>query len=113
MNESKIDQLNREKASFKKQVTIAKAIRNLQSNPDYQLVIDQAFMVDECARYARISGLVTRDDTERADALLKAQAAGHFAEWLSGQLKLGSMAEESLHGLEQIEHEILAESHKA
>lgn len=105
-----VDKIKREKTSYKRQIEIAKAMRRLQANPDYLFVFEEVFFVEECARNARISGLITQDPEVRQDALMKAQAAGHLAEWISARIKLGMNAEESLRILEETEHEIISES---
>lgn len=97
-----------EKKSLKESIAIRDAVLRLNKNRDFIAVIEKAFMVDDCARYARISGLSSRTEEEREDALNKSQAAGHLGEYLHMKVMLGNAAEGSLKSLIESEAEFVA-----
>ena len=100
------DQLKDGKALIERRDTIVR----LSKNADFRSVILDAFFVEECARYARESGDPALTETQRADALAMAQAAGHLKRFLNVQIQLGNQAESQLFALEQaIEEERVLE----
>ena len=107
-----LDKIKQEKISFKESIKIRDAVLRLEKNKDFQLIIEKVFMVDECARNARVSGSFTLSEESRADALSKAQAAGHLAEFLVSRVQLGNLAEKSLQDLEESELELINETNK-
>lgn len=109
MKETELDKIKRERKSFKAQVEIKEAVLRLYKNKDYALVIDKLFMLEDCARYAKLSGSFTQDDEVRSDSLAKSQAAGHLQEYLNAKIMLGSNAENSLAALDELEQELLSE----
>ena len=96
-----------EKKNCRERMAVRDSILKLQKNKDFQKVIEQGFMLDDCARYARNSGLVTLSKEEREDSLAKAQAAGHFKEYLHAKIMMGNAAEQTLVKLIEEEDHIL------
>lgn len=109
MKETQLDKIKRERTSFIEQVKIKEAVLRLYKNKDYQLVIGKLFMLEDCARYAKLSGSEAYEEGVRKDSLSKAQAAGHLQEYLNAKIMLGSNAENSLESLEELEQELLNE----
>lgn len=58
------------------------AFEKLMSNREFKSVIMETFCVTECALYAQRSGNMLLSETQRADALSIAQAAGHLKTFL-------------------------------
>lgn len=104
---SNVDRIKHEKASLKEQIQLKNSVERLMKNRDYIKVIEKAFMETDCARYARISGLNSRTEEERQDALAKSQAAGHLAEYLHTKIMMGTVAEGSLNSLNENELDIV------
>ena len=96
-----------EKKNCRERMALRDSIIKLQKNKDFQKVIEQSFMLDDCARYARNSGLVTLPGEEREDSLAKAQAAGHLKEYLHAKIMMGNAAEQTLIKLIEEEDHIL------
>ena len=65
--------------------------------------------MQECARYAQVSGDPNVDATGRADALAIAQAAGHLKRYLSVVVQMGNHAENEIVNIEQAIDEARAE----
>ena len=105
-----VDKIKEEKKNYKERIALRDSLKRLSKNRDFKLVIEQAFMEKECARYARMSGLQTISADARADALAKCQAAGHLQEFLHMTEMLGNQAEHSLRKLLDEEAEINAEA---
>lgn len=96
-----------EKKNYRERMALRDSVLKLQKNRDFQKVIEQGFMLEDCARYARNSGLVTLSKEEREDSLLKAQAAGHLKEFLHAKIMMGNNAEKNLIKLIEEEDQIL------
>lgn len=104
---TELETIKIEKESLANTIKLREAYLELLKDKNYQLVIEQAFMVDDCARYARLSGLSSNSEEVRADALSKAQAAGHLAEYLHMLNMKGMAAVNSLESLIQHEAELV------
>lgn len=104
---TELESIKIEKEELNKTIKLREAYLELIKDKNYQLVIEQAFMVDDCARYARLSGLSSNSEEVRADALSKAQAAGHLAEYLHMLNMKGITAANSLESLNQHEAELV------
>ena len=107
MNIDIAQKLEIEKKNCRERMALRDSIIKLQKNKDFQKIIEQGFMLEDCARYARNSGLVTLTKEEREDSLLKAQAAGHLKEYLHAKLMMGNNAEKTLVKLIEEEDQIL------
>ena len=113
MTQTTIDKIKAEREGHEANIALKEAVNRLQKNKDFKRVIEQAFMETECARNARISGLIySFTEVERADALAKAQAAGHLAEFLSAVINRGTAAENALRALNENEAILIAESNE-
>lgn len=110
MNIDIVQKLEIEKKNCRERMALRDSIIKLQKNKDFQKIIEQGFMLEDCARYARNSGLVTLSKEEREDSLLKAQAAGHLKEYLHAKLMMGNNAEKTLVKLIEEEDQILYDS---
>lgn len=93
------DRIQQEKESLKARIALRDSLYELQKSKAYYEVIEKAFMVEDCARYARLSGLHSASAEVRADATSKSQAAGHLQEYLEMVVNLGNAAEKSLQTL--------------
>ncbi len=72
------------------------ALLRLSENRDYKKLIREEFMRDDCARFAQQSVNPVLKPEERADALAKAQAAGHLKQYLSVIILQGNTAEATI-----------------
>lgn len=100
MSEVTVEQLERQLEDTKKQVAFGDAVLRLVNNPDYRKVIEDGFMLHECARYAQQSANPALDDRGRADALLIAQAAGALKRFLSVNIQIRNQCAGSVPDLE-------------
>lgn len=94
--ELEIEKLEDFKVKMKRYVELGDAIMRLVKNPDYRKVIEQEFMLGECARFAQESGDPALTDRERADALAMAQAAGHLKRFISQSILMANQADKSI-----------------
>lgn len=93
------EQMLTHREGLKKQIQIRDAIHRLFKNKDFRKVILEDFLVNDCARNARIS--VSGMNAEaRAKALGCAQAAGYLDEYLQVNILMGNNAERELLGLD-------------
>lgn len=60
----------------------------LIKNPLFRKVILEQFCTRDCARYVQESGDPLLSDSNRADALALAQAAGHLRRWLDISVRI-------------------------
>lgn len=67
----------------------AEDIKSLMGNRLFREVILKQFCVEHCARYVQESGDPLLSDSNRADALAMAQAAGHLRRWLDIGIRIG------------------------
>lgn len=104
---TELETIKIEKETLTNAIKLREAYLELLKDKNYQLVIEQAYMVDDCARYARLSGLSSNSAEVRADALSKAQSAGHLAEYLHMVNMKGMTAANSLESLIQHEAELV------
>lgn len=107
---TKKEMIDAERAQHKKRIKLMEHVRKLRENKDFIEVFEKEIFLNMCAQKAKVSGSVTLSEDERADALSKAQAAGHIEETLYAIEQLGMMAQQSLEALDDEEAAILAES---
>ena len=105
-----VEKLEREKKGHEETLALRDSLLRLYKNKDFKNVIEHHFMEKACARYARMSGLSTLNTDARADALSKAQAAGHLQEWMHSIEMMARQAEMSLQKIQDEEAEIRAEA---
>ena len=105
-----VEKLEREKNAHTETLALRDSLLRLYKNKDFKNVIEHHFMEKACARYARMSGLSTLNADARADALSKAQAAGHLQEWMHSIEMLAVQAEQSLQKIQAEEADIRAEA---
>lgn len=90
-----------ERKSYLKDVEFGESIQQLYKNRHFKKVFEEAFFVEECARYARMSGSTTMSEEARKDSLAKAQAAGHIKEWLHSRELMAQRAQANLIALDE------------
>lgn len=99
------------KAGLKKNVALRDAIHRLTSNRDFRKVIDQEYLVTNCARLVGQAADLSHTREEREDALDLAKGAGVLKNWLSVTIRIGDMSEQELRefeaNAEEIEQEFL------
>lgn len=100
MSEVNVEQLERQLVDTKAQVEMGNAVARLLKNPDYRKVIEDGFMLHECARYVQQSANPAIDERGRADALAIAQASGHLKRYLSVTLQIANQCENSIPDIE-------------
>lgn len=96
---SEVKQLEQQLVNNQKLKDKRDAIERLYLNPDFRSVILDGFCLKDCANYVQLSVDLALSPESRADALAKAQAAGHLQRYLHVELIKGSKAaqdEESL-----------------
>lgn len=101
--EQRIDEL-------KKAIEIRDAVMRLQDNADFRKVINENFMVKDCARFAQLSQDPVLDAPSQQDALRIAQAAGHLKRYLSIQIQMGNVADRDLIDNQNVIDELRAEA---
>lgn len=104
-----VNALEQQLEGYKNLAARRAAALRLYENADFKSVILDEFMVQECARYAQVSGDPNVDATGRADALAIAQAAGHLKRYLSVVVQMGNHAENEIANVEQAIDEARAE----
>ncbi|QEM41176.1 hypothetical protein HYP85_gp090 [Pseudomonas phage Zuri] len=87
-------------------VSLRDAVLRLQKNRDFIKVINEQFLVHECARYVHCSADPALDPASRADALAIAQAAGHLKRFLSVMVTMGNHAESQIPDIEREKDDI-------
>lgn len=103
-----VNQLELERKQYQKEIEFGEAIQQLYKNRHFRKVFEETFFVEECARYARMSGSSTIPEEARKDALAKAQSAGHIKEWLHSRELMAHRAKANLLSLdeEEIDYEV-------
>lgn len=91
-----IEQLEEQVKGQKAAIEFRNLILKLYSNREFQKVIVQGFMVEECARYVQLSCDPNIPADSRADALATAQAAGYLKRFLEVHARMGDNAENTL-----------------
>lgn len=105
-----VQKTEQEIASMERRIKIAKAIERLEANSDFQLVVVQGFLRDECIRYVDLSGDPTVSEKTRLDSLNIAQAGGHFKRFIEAQLTMGRNAEQNIGRQKDFLDELRAET---
>lgn len=77
-----------------KQVELAEAVQRLQSNPDWQLIIDKRYMDDWARTQVRNVGQYNQD--QRRGFLEQAMARGIFDDFIYGVVEDGKAAKAAL-----------------
>lgn len=106
---SEIQELEAQKESLKKQVELRDQILKLSENFEFRKVIQDGFLRDDCARNARIGGDPTLTEKQQKDAIAMALAAGHLQRYLSANIQMGNMAEETIAQIDGALEELRAE----
>lgn len=109
MSEVNVEQLERHLSDTKAQADFGAAVKRLVNNPDYRLVVEKGFLLEECARYAQQSANPALDDRQRADALLIAQAAGAFKRFIGVSIQIGNQCAEDVVNIQHAIEEARAE----
>lgn len=96
MSEVTVNQLENQREAMKHAIELRQAVQRLTANADFRKIINEQFMVQECARYAQLSADPTLPEKNQKDALALAQAAGHLKRYLSVIIQMGNAAENEL-----------------
>lgn len=99
--ERQIEALEIQLKASKDHAELGDAVLRLQKNRDFRKVINEQFMVTECARYAQISADPALSEADRANALALAQAAGHLKRFLSVMVQMSNHANSQIPEIEQ------------
>ena len=95
-----VEALERQLAGQKELIEHQKMLHRLLNNRDFKKLILDEFCTKECARYAQLSADPDLTETQRADSIATAQAAGHLRRWIQVKNLMGNSAESSLPALE-------------
>lgn len=106
---SEIQELVQEIAKAKVAAEQLVKMERLKANPDFRDLIVQGFIVDECARHARLSVDVDMSEEDRKDALGFAQAAGYLQRWIEVFCKMATTASDDIADMENTLAEMRAE----
>lgn len=80
-------------------------LRKLVNSPLFRKVILDRFCTEECARYVRMSVDMALSPESRADALAKAQAAGHLLTWITVEERMSAGVDDNIANVEAaLEH---------
>lgn len=93
---SSILELEQHRDKLKAVVELRDLAIKLSKNRDFRKLILEEFCEKECARYAQNSANPQFSDSERADSMAIAQAAGHLKRWLSVTVQMGNQAEREI-----------------
>lgn len=91
-----VQQMEKTIADIKDAIKLRDLVLRLDNNPDFKRLINDEFLVKECARYAQNSANPALGAVERADSLGIAQAAGHLKRFLSVTIQKGNHAASQL-----------------
>ena len=105
---SEISELQHQLDDAKERMERRDMAARLAQNADFKKLILEEFCVNECARYAQVSGDPMQDATARADCLAIAQAAGHLRRWLQVVHQMGSHAANNRPAIEDAIDELRA-----
>ena len=81
------------------QVKIKDAILRLYQNEDFKLVIQQEYLINNCARLAKLGASSRLNPADREFALQSAKAAGVLEDFLLYKISCGEQAEKDLEDL--------------
>ena len=98
---TEIEALKKQRADAEVLIARRDQAMRLANNPDFKSLVLKEFCVDECARYAQLSGDPARTPTERADSLAIAQSAGHLRRWLQVIGQMGAHAESQISSIDE------------
>ena len=106
---SQIQELEAQKVELKKQVELRDQILKLSANFEFRKVFHDEFFKEEAARLVRIAGDPNLDEKQRDDAMQMALATGHVQRFLSANVLMGNMAEQTIHEIDSALEELRAE----
>ena len=98
---SEVLALQKQRDDAKLLIEHAEIAVRLSNNPDFKKLILNEFCVNECARYAQSSADPALNESQRADCLAIAQAAGHLRRFLSVKIQMGNQADRQMADLDQ------------
>lgn len=104
--ERQLQALDIQLEASKVHIALRDAVLRLQKNRDFVKVINEQFLVQECARYVHCSADPALSLESRADALAIAQAAGHLKRFLSVMVTMGNHAESQIPDIEREKDDI-------
>lgn len=87
-----------EKEQLREQIEVMEAIERLYENKDFNLVILNKYLNDECAKAIKLSTYPTQNKDEH---IAKAQAAGYLEQYLTNTVIIGKKAKEDIVSLYQ------------
>lgn len=97
---SEVSALEKQRENAQEQIARRDMALRLAENPDFKKLVLQEFCVEECARYAQVSGDFAVGAEQRAAALAIAQAAGHLRRWFQVIGTMGNSAEAQMERLD-------------
>ena len=108
--QQQILELQHQRGLFAQQVRRRDDLLKLSEIPEYKRLIREDFMVTDCARFVEqsVNPAIT-DPAQRADALAKAQAAGHLKQYLSVIVLQGNHAEREIFAIDEALEELRAD----
>ena len=98
---SEVLNLQKQRDDAKEMIEQAETALRLFNNPDFKKLILNEFCINECARYAQSSADPALNESQRADCLAIAQAAGHLRRFLSVKIQMGNQADRQMFDLDQ------------
>lgn len=96
MSDVTIPQLEAQIENAKQVVAQRDQVSRLSQNPDFQKLVIEGFLKEECARFTHMSTDRNLSKDDREDALGYAQAAGYFKRWLNMLIVQGNRAAQDI-----------------
>ncbi len=93
----------------RKQMKIRDAIKRLQHNDDFKLVINEEFLVFDCARNIKLTTDTGITEAVRTASLEMARSAGYLQTWFEVQIAMGNAAEAAIEDNENFAEELRQE----
>lgn len=85
-----------QKDIYDEQIALMESIDKLYDNKDFQKVILNGYLRDECARAIKASTSCSLTKDQREDCILMAQAAGFLQQYLLNTHNQGEIAKKNL-----------------
>ncbi len=96
-NELKLLQVERSIEQSKRLIKLDQALKRLQTNADYKLIIEQGYLTDEAVRLVHAKADVALQSPAKQEAVIRdIDAIGSFAEFIRGIRTQAEIAEKTL-----------------
>lgn len=86
---SQVEQLESQLVETKKLIERREVVLRLSNNADFRRIIDNDYIVQDCARFAQLAGDPALTKEQREDAMEMAKAAGHLKRYLQMAIQMG------------------------